>query len=90
MQVKIFSVHVLKLYRVGGRKGFIAPLILNLGTTYRLSGQPHTHRQLNLQEECTRDVLNRRLSGPQSWPGLLEKRKISCPYRDLKSGLSIP
>jgi hypothetical protein len=43
MQVKIFRVHVLKIYREGGRKGFIAPLIFNLGTTYRVSGQPHTH-----------------------------------------------
>jgi hypothetical protein len=35
--------HLYTSWRYTGREGFIAPLIFNLGTTYRVSGQPHTH-----------------------------------------------
>ena len=86
-------------WRYIGREGFIAPLIFNLGTTYRVSGQPHTHTHTH-----TGSLTSRRNAPEMHWIGgwvdlgaglrfwrrekfLVpnEIRNPACPFRSLFS-----
>ena len=74
---KVAPVHVVKAYRKS-RSTPTYPLISSVGTKWRWAVKFNPRLLLYLWRKNHRFSLSRRLVGPQT----LEKRQISCSYRD--------